>query len=98
MAVNIIDDKCKGCQKCLKSCPFNAITMEGKLAVIGPSCTSCGACVEVCPFDAIEKTDEAVHTPNISSYHNVWVFAEQREGKLMSVFYRAFGRGSQARV
>ncbi len=93
MAVNIIDDKCKGCQKCLKSCPFNAITMEGKLAVIGPSCTSCGACVDACPFKAIEKTDEAVHTPNISSYHNVWVFAEQREGKLMSVSIELLGEG-----
>ncbi len=93
MAVNIIDEKCKGCQKCLKACPFNAITMEGKLAVIGPSCTSCGACVDVCPFAAIEKTDEAVHTPNISSFHNVWVFAEQRDGKLMGVSIELLGEG-----
>ncbi|MBR5381919.1 MAG: 4Fe-4S binding protein, partial [Oscillospiraceae bacterium] len=28
MAVNVLADKCKGCTKCLKTCPFNAITME----------------------------------------------------------------------
>ncbi len=95
MAVNIIAEKCKGCQKCIKTCPFNAITMEGKLAVIGPSCTSCGACVEACPFNAIEKTDEAVHTADISSYHDVWVFAEQREGKLMGVAIELLGEGKK---
>ena len=95
MAVNIIAENCKGCQKCLKTCPFNAITMEGKLAVIGPSCTSCGACVEACPFKAIEKTDEAVHTPDISAYHDVWVFAEQREGKLMGVAIELLGEGKK---
>ena len=95
MAVNIIAEKCKGCQKCIKACPFNAITMEGKLAVIGPSCTSCGACVDVCPFNAIEKTEEAVHTADISSYHDVWVFAEQREGKLMGVAIELLGEGKK---
>jgi len=95
MAINVIAEKCKGCQKCIKACPFNAITMEGKLAVIGPSCTSCGACVEVCPFDAIEKTEEAMHTADISAYHGVWVFAEQREGKLMGVAIELLGEGKK---
>jgi len=95
MAVNIIAEKCKGCQKCIKTCPFNAITMEGKLAVIGPSCTSCGVCVDACPFKAIEKTDEAVHTADISSYHDVWVFAEQRDGKLMGVAIELMGEGKK---
>ena len=58
MAVRIIDTKCKGCQKCVKACPFEAITMNEKLAVIGPNCTSCGACIDVCPFKAIEKVED----------------------------------------
>ena len=53
MAINIIKEKCKGCSSCVKNCPFNAITMDGKLAVIGVSCTSCGVCVDKCPFKAI---------------------------------------------
>ncbi|MBQ4369416.1 MAG: FAD-binding protein [Oscillospiraceae bacterium] len=93
MAVNVLTDKCKGCTKCLKNCPFNAITMENKIAVIGPSCTSCGACVPVCPFNAIEKTDEPRKTMDIGSYHDVWVFAEQRDGKLMGVAIELLGEG-----
>ncbi len=95
MAVNVINEKCKGCQKCVKVCPFNAITMEEKLAVIGPSCTSCGVCVDACPFNAIEKTDEASHTKDLSAYHDVWVFAEQREGKLMGVAIELIGEGKK---
>lgn len=95
MAVNIINENCKGCQKCIKVCPFNAITMEEKIAVIGPSCTSCGVCVEACPFKAIEKTEEAAHTKDLSIYHDVWVFAEQREGKLMGVAIELLGEGKK---
>ena len=36
MAVNVIKEKCKGCSICVKNCPFEAITMENKVAVIGP--------------------------------------------------------------
>lgn len=94
MAVIIIEDKCKGCTKCVKSCPFDAITMEGKLAVIGDTCTSCGACIEVCPFDAIEKTEEQVReTVDIKAYKGVWVFAEQRAGEIMPVAIELLGEG-----
>ena len=57
MAVQVLKDKCKGCTKCVKSCPFEAITMEGKLAVIGTACTGCGQCIKVCPQNAICRSD-----------------------------------------
>ena len=93
MAVNVLKDKCKGCTKCVKNCPFSAITMEGKLAVIGTACTGCGQCVEVCPFGAIEKTEEVKEEKDLSAYHGVWVFAEQRDGKLMQVAIELLGEG-----
>lgn len=93
MAVNVIKEKCRGCTICVKNCPFEAITMENKLAVIGTACTGCGVCVEKCPFDAIEKSEEPKDTVNLSEYRDVWVFAEQREGALMPVVKELLGEG-----
>lgn len=95
MAVNVLKDKCKGCTKCVKSCPFSAITMENKIAVIGSACTGCGVCVKECPFDAIEKEEEEKEVVDLSAYKGVWVFAEQREGKIMSVSIELLGEGKK---
>lgn len=93
MAINIIAEKCKGCTLCVKNCPFQAITMENKIAVVGMACTNCGVCVETCPFGAIERTESSMENVDISLYHGVWVFAEQREGKLMNVSIELLGEG-----
>ncbi len=93
MAVNVIAEKCKGCSLCLKNCPFDAITMENKIAVIGTACTNCGVCVDSCPFEAIEKTSTSMSNVDISLYHGVWVFAEQRRGELMGVSIELLGEG-----
>lgn len=96
MAVQVLKEKCRGCSICVKNCPFEAITMENRLAVIGNACTGCGVCVEKCPFHAIEKTEETVKKgTDISQYHGVWVFAEQREGKLMQVAIELLGEGKK---
>ncbi|MDK2808678.1 MAG: caffeyl-CoA reductase-Etf complex subunit CarE [Clostridiales bacterium] len=95
MAVNVINEKCRGCTICVKNCPFGAITMDNKIAVIGSACTSCGVCVEKCPFGAIEKTEEEKEIKDLSAYKGVWVFAEQREGKLMPVVIELLGEGKK---
>ena len=49
-----ITDSCIACGKCLKVCPFDAIT-EGSPYRIEPSlCDECGTCYQVCPVSAIE--------------------------------------------
>lgn len=95
MAVKVINEKCMGCTKCTKTCPFDAIKMEGKLAVIGAACTGCGACVEACPFGAIEKPENDKEEKDLSAYKGVWVFAEQREGKIMPVAIELLGEGKK---
>ena len=53
-------EKCKGCGKCKKNCPMDAIEGEKKKPhTIDPSkCIQCGACHSGCPFDAIELVKE----------------------------------------
>ena len=93
MAITIIAEKCKGCEKCVRNCPFDAIKMENKIAVVGDNCTNCGVCAENCPFGAIEKTETSMSNVDISLYHGVWVFAEQRDGALMGVAIELLGEG-----
>ena len=96
MAVKIINEKCKGCTKCVKECPFDAITMQEKLAVIGAQCTNCSKCIDACPFDAIENIEEEKKgAVDVTLYHDVWVFAEQREGALMGVSIELMGEGKK---
>lgn len=94
MAVKVIDEKCTGCSTCFDACPFEAIELKGDVAFIKDNCTTCGACVETCPFEAIVKEEETkVETDDISKYKGVWVFAEQREGKLLNVAVELLGEG-----
>ena len=48
-------EKCKGCGKCAKNCPADAITGKVKTPYIIDTgkCIKCGACKENCAFDAI---------------------------------------------
>ncbi|MDR2487211.1 MAG: 4Fe-4S binding protein, partial [Clostridiales Family XIII bacterium] len=96
MAVKIIDEKCIGCKLCQKACPFDAIDMVGKLAVINAKCTNCKQCIPACKKhqaiydDAPEDIPEVV---DLSAYKHVWVYAEQRAGKLMNVALELLGEG-----
>lgn len=54
-AVKVLAELCVGCRLCTKTCPVNAVRMEGKLAVIdGAACMGCGACVRSCPKKALK--------------------------------------------
>ena len=50
-------EKCKGCSKCARGCPVNAITGKIKepFVIDRNKCIKCGACVDTCPFGAIKE-------------------------------------------
>ena len=52
----VIDpEKCKGCSKCARNCPVNAISGKIKepYTINSSACIKCGACESACPFGAI---------------------------------------------
>ena len=92
MAIQLLKDRCTGCRLCLKVCLFNAIDADGKRININEKCTACNQCISACPFDAIIQT-ESGETVDLSAYKHIWVFAEQRNGKLMNVALELIGEG-----
>jgi len=69
-----------------------------KKAVIDlTKCTICGACKDVCKFKAvlIEKTPAKCELPNIKDYKGIWVFIEQKNGKVQSVSYELLGKAQE---
>jgi len=48
---------CKGCSKCARNCPVEAITgvVKSPYTIDQSKCIKCGACVSNCPFKAIKE-------------------------------------------
>ncbi len=56
-------EECKGCEYCIKACPFKVLRMSEGInkkgyhyaeAVNADKCTNCGLCYRVCPDAVIE--------------------------------------------
>ena len=55
--ITIDPELCKGCSKCARNCPVNAIKGELKkpFVIDQKLCIKCGACLSNCPFKAIKE-------------------------------------------
>jgi electron transfer flavoprotein alpha subunit len=95
MGIQIDLDKCNGCGNCVPVCPFGLLETVDNKVQIKEGCTFCGACQEACDYEAIliEVTTEVA--PISDSHRGIWVFAEQRDGKLKSVGYELLAKGRQ---
>lgn len=94
--IEVIKEKCTGCKLCLKACAYDAIQIIDDTAEIdADKCTLCGACVSVCPVEAIIIRKYGTHSVDRSLYNGIWVFAEQKQGKLEPVVTELMGKGRQ---
>ncbi len=98
MSIQVILDKCTGCKLCVKVCPFGAITIVNKKAVIElEKCNLCGVCVDACKFEAILIPKPSAVSSRLSAklkeYRDVWVFCEQKKGIVQSVAFELLGEG-----
>ena len=95
MAVWIEVDLCNGCKRCIKTCPYGGVEMTDGKAHVLERCTSCGACLEVCKQKAIQTDATPKVIPDFSDRQGVWVFAEQRGGKLSPVSFELLGKAQE---
>lgn len=95
--ITVDKNKCIGCTLCVKACPFDAITMIDKKAVIDlEKCQLCNSCVETCKVvHAIEIIRETTRTPDMEKYKGIWVFAEQRKGIVQPVVFELLGKARE---
>ncbi|MFH1015822.1 MAG: electron transfer flavoprotein subunit alpha, partial [Chloroflexota bacterium] len=96
MGLRINIEKCTGCANCVPFCMFGLLEIVDEKVRLKEGCNLCGACVEACAFEAL-SIEEATKTeaPSIDDYHGVWVFAEQRNGKLRGVGYELLAKGRE---
>jgi len=99
MSVVVRPEKCTGCETCLASCPFDAIAMKDGKAIINEYCNACMTCLSVCPEGAIIETEAGTlsveQRQKLEDYKDVLVFAEQKDGKVVSVSYELLGAGKR---
>ncbi len=103
----ITASNCIACGVCEGECPFEAIHVEGDVAVIDyEKCTGCGKCIKVCPtnclyFEGEKPTEEAPPeaaeevVPKLGEYRGVWVYVEQNNGQVHPVSWELLGKGRE---
>ena len=106
--VEIIANRCAGCQLCVGECKLGAIDIVDGIAKLDPEkCVGCGKCVKVCPSQAIildkpvkevkaETTAKAeTETKRSSEYQGVAVFIEVRDGAASDVSWELVGKAKE---
>lgn len=93
MSVVVHEEKCKGCKLCVAACPYAAINIQEKKAVLNAGCTNCGACIDSCEFDAIafEGSQERI-CMDVAPFKGIYVFIEQGNQTASKVSLELLGK------
>lgn len=77
MSVIVHGERCTGCENCVTACPYAAIGMQEKKAVVGPECTYCGACVDSCEEGAVSyEGSQGRICMDVNLFKGIHVFIE----------------------
>lgn len=94
--LKIITKKCTLCGECIDVCPVNALKEEdGKIVIDKSLCTLCNVCVSICEEGAIIVEREEETPDELEKYKGVWVFSEQKRGKVEPVAFELLGKGKE---
>ena len=55
------------CDRCIKACPVDALSLDGIIVLDAESCVQCGLCLHVCPVGAFSGDDGAADLLNAVS-------------------------------
>jgi electron transfer flavoprotein alpha subunit len=93
MSVVVHEEKCKGCKLCVAACPYAAISIQEKKAVLSTTCINCGACIDSCEFDAItfEGSQERIRM-DVASFKGIYVFIERDNQAASKVSLELLGK------
>lgn len=94
----ILKHKCGLCRLCLKSCPYDAISIiDGNLGINLDKCTICRVCVNTCKFGAIEVVEKVGFNSiiGVNEAQGVWIFAEQKKGLIQPVVFELLSKAGE---
>ena len=94
MSVVVNEERCKGCKLCFTACPYGAIEIhEKKAVIIEAACSNCGACIDSCEFGAItfEGSQERIRM-DVSPFKGIYVFIEQDNQTAVKVSLELLGK------
>ncbi len=95
MGIQFDLNKCVGCGDCVEVCPFGLLEVIDDKVQLNEGCTLCGACPEACGYEAILiETLPETEAPS-ARHRGIWVFAEQRDGRLKNVAYELLAKGRE---
>jgi len=96
MGLKIDLNQCTGCGSCISVCPFGLLEIVDDKVQVREGCNLCGACADACTVAAISiEAAPKVEAPAADAHRGVWVFAEQRNGKLKGVGYELLAKGRE---